>query len=131
MRGALVSTNLPMLLGPAAAALVYSVWVFAVMAAKELSPRQKGERIVLLGLFWLFVYDASILVANGQYLAGVAITLLLLCAIASFFLSRFLSRMMAQPRLDYRPERTTANGPRSVAPAPPGSTAHKPASSPP
>jgi hypothetical protein len=61
---------------------------------------------MLLGLFWLFVYDASILLANGQWLAGLAITLLLMCAIGSFFTIRFLSRLSSHPRVDYRPERS-------------------------
>jgi hypothetical protein len=57
-----------------------------------------------MGLFWLFIYDASLLVANHQYLAGLAITLLLLCAVGSFFGIRYLSRAAGQPRLTYRPD---------------------------
>ncbi|MCL2640160.1 MAG: hypothetical protein FWD53_04885, partial [Phycisphaerales bacterium] len=94
-----------MLIGPAIAATVYIIWSAGILRAPTLSPRQKGERLMLLGLFWLFVYDASILLANGQILAGVAITLLLLCAIGSFFSIRFMSRRQSLPRLDYRAER--------------------------
>jgi hypothetical protein len=47
------------------------------------------------------------LVANGQYLAGLAITLLLLCAIMSFFGIRWLSRGSILPRVGYRAERET------------------------
>ena len=61
--------------------------------------------LIGMGLFWLFVYDASMLLANGQILAGVAITLLLVCAIASFFGIRMLSRSMAAGKVGYRVER--------------------------
>ncbi|MCL2648383.1 MAG: UbiA family prenyltransferase [Phycisphaerales bacterium] len=109
LRGnALVSENMPMLIGPAVAAVVYAVWAVGILLVPTINPRQKGERIMLLGLFWLFVYDASILLSNGQILASVAITLLLFCAIVSFFSIRFFSRMLSQPRLDYRPERPGA-----------------------
>jgi 4-hydroxybenzoate polyprenyltransferase len=95
---------LHMLIGPAIAAVVYILWSIALLRSK-LSTRHKGERLVLMGLFWLFIYDASILVANGQYLAGVAISLLLLCAVVSFFGIRLLSRVITQPRIGYRTER--------------------------
>jgi heme O synthase-like polyprenyltransferase len=104
-RGALGAENLRMLIGPAIAAVVYGGWAARVLAAKNTSPRQKGERLMLMGLFWLFVYDASMLLANGQILAGVAITLLLVCAIASFFGIRMLSRSMAAGKVGYRVER--------------------------
>jgi 4-hydroxybenzoate polyprenyltransferase len=105
-RHTLVEENMPMLAGPAIAAIVFIAWALLILRAPQINPRQKGERLMLLGLFWLFVYDASILLANFQWLAGLAITILLFCAIASFFSIRFLSRLMAQPRLDYRPART-------------------------
>lgn len=105
-RHALSVESLRMLIGPGIAALVYAAWVAAVLRTKGMTAKQKGDKIVLLGLFWLFVYDASILVSNGQYLAGVAITLLLICAILSFFGIRFLSRVMSQPRVGYRAERS-------------------------
>jgi 4-hydroxybenzoate polyprenyltransferase len=102
--------TLRMLIGPGIAAVVYVAWTVGLMATPNLSPRQKGDRLVLMGLFWLFVYDASILVANHQYLAGVAITLLLLCAVCSFFGIRFLSRVIGQPRVGYRAERAVKAG---------------------
>ncbi|HUO10994.1 MAG TPA: UbiA family prenyltransferase [Phycisphaerae bacterium] len=97
--------TLLMLIGPAIAAAVFLAWAIAVLRSKSLTPRKRGDLIVLMGLFWLFIYDASILVANRQYLAGIAITLLLLCAVGSFFAIRYLSRTAGQPRLSYRPER--------------------------
>ena len=96
---------LAMLIGPAIAGVVYVLWAAGLMLSKRLSPRQKGERLSLMGLFWLFVYDASMLLANGQQLAGAAITLLLLCAVLSFFGIRWLSRGSIMPRVGYRAER--------------------------
>jgi hypothetical protein len=99
--GVVTVEALRMLIGPGVAAVVYLIWMVGILRREGMTSRQKGERIVLMGLFWLFVYDPSILVANGQYLAGVAITLLLLCAIGSFFGIRVMSR----PKVGYRAER--------------------------
>ncbi len=110
LRHSLTLDNLRMLVGPAIAALVYALWATYTLTRRHLAPRQKGERLMLLGLFWLFLYDASILLANHQPLASLAITLLLLCAIASFFALRFISRSLAATRTPtYRPDR----GPRT------------------
>ena len=109
-KGALKPENLTMLIGPGCAAILSASWALSTLANKTLAPRQKGERLMLLGLFWLFVYDATILWANSQFWAGVAITLLLFCAIASFFGLRFLSR----PRVDYKP---SPPPPRTAKPA--------------
>ena len=65
---------------------------------------------MLMGLFWLFVYDASMLLANGQYLAGISITLLLLCAVLSFFSIRWLSRRVQAGRIGYRADRNGEPG---------------------
>lgn len=110
-RGSLVVENLRMLIGPAVACVVYGSWAAWLMFRQGMSRRQKGERLMLMGLFWLFVYDASMLISNGQYLAGVAITLLLVCAIGSFFGIRFLSRAMAVQKVGYRMERGVAAAP--------------------
>lgn len=94
-----------MLIGPTVAAIVYATWAFVQLRNPNRTPREKGERLMLMGLFWLFIYDASMLLTNGQWLAGLAITLLLLCAITSFFGIRALSRAMTQPKVGYRSER--------------------------
>ena len=99
------------LIGLSAAAVVYAAWACLQFRNKSRSPRQTGERLMLMGLFWLFVYDAVALVANAQYLAGLAITLLLICAIISFFTIRLLSRMINQPKLGYRTQRTEHTSP--------------------
>ena len=111
MRGVLVWGNFRMLIGPGIAGLAYIGWAGMVLGSSKRSPKQKGERLMLMGLFWLFVYDASMLVSNEQYLAGVAITLLLVCAILSFFGIRLLSRTMLRPKVGYRVERVGAGTP--------------------
>jgi 4-hydroxybenzoate polyprenyltransferase len=118
LRGALVVGNLPMLIGPAVALIAFTAWAAWLLTRKRMSHRQKGERLMLMGLFWLFVYDASMLLSNAQYLAGLAITLLLLCAIASFFGLRFLSRAMAVQMVTYRVVRSLS-APTPPPPPPP------------
>jgi 4-hydroxybenzoate polyprenyltransferase len=92
----------PMLIGPGIAALVYASWAVWLLSNRNRTPRQKGERLMLMGLFWLFVYDASMLLSNGQWLASVAVILLLICAMGSFFGIRALSRAIGQQKLEYR-----------------------------
>jgi 4-hydroxybenzoate polyprenyltransferase len=127
-RGALVVANMTMLIGPAIAGIVYFLWAAGILLNRKLSPRQKGERLMLMGLFWLFVYDATMLASNGQYLASVAITLLLICAVLSFFGIRFLSRSMSLPKVGYRTDRNTL--PVPLPPEPASHEAH-PSRSPP
>lgn len=94
-----------MLLGPSAAMAAFAVWGVFVLRATSITARQKGDRIMLMGLFWLFVYDASMLLSNGQWLAGLAVMGLFACALVSFFVLRMLGRMLSQPRVQYRIER--------------------------
>jgi 4-hydroxybenzoate polyprenyltransferase len=96
---------LQMLLGPAVVGGLFALWAVWLMFRKRLLSRQKGERLELMGAFWIFMYDASLLVAHGQYLAGAAITLLLLCAVGSFLGIRWFARGSIIPRVGYRMER--------------------------
>jgi len=109
-RGSLVASNFTMLIGPGIAILVYLAWAIGIMRTRKLFPRQKGERLMLLGLFWLFVYDATMLASNGQFLASMAITLLFLCAVASFFTIRALNRGTLFTKPTYRAHHTPAPG---------------------
>lgn len=102
IRGSLIAENMTMLIGPGIAAMVYALWAVGVMRRRRLSPRQKGERLMLMGLFWLFIYDATILASNGQFLAALAITLLLLCAVFSFFGIRAMNRGGLFGKVSYR-----------------------------
>jgi hypothetical protein len=103
-RGALVPANMHLLIGPVIAGGVYSLWATWLLVSKKISSRQKGERLMLMGLFWLFVYDASILLSNQQYLASLSISILLICAMMSFFTIRWLSRRAQFGRVGYRSE---------------------------
>ncbi len=116
--GTLDLTIWPMLTGPIIAMAVFALWATRLLLRRNLSPRQKGERLMLMGLFWLFVYDAGMLLTNGQWRwvsghleidtqwrAGLAVIGLFVCALISFFALRTLGRRMSQPRLAYRLER--------------------------
>jgi hypothetical protein len=70
-----------------------------------------------MGLFWLFIYDATMLASNGQWLASAAITLLFICAVLSFFGIRMLSRGMHFGRVGYRADSRSSR--ISVAAGPP------------
>ena len=60
--------------GPALVALVYYSWVAGQVFNHHEAPRKRGERIMLVGLFALFAYDASLLAVNGSF-GGMAIIL--------------------------------------------------------
>jgi len=104
-RVALTLANCRLLIGPAVAGGIYLIWALLLARSKKMNRRQKGERLMLMGLFWLFAYDASMLLSNGQYVASISITLLLLCAIMSFFTIRWLSRRMQLGHVGYRADR--------------------------
>ncbi len=104
LRGTFSQPFIPILLGPSIAALVFALWALWLLTRKHLSPRQRGERLMLMGLFWLFVYDASMLLTNGQWLATLAIILLLFCAVLSFFGIRYIGRALSANKLAYRRE---------------------------
>lgn len=108
----------PMLMGPGCAMALYATWalIYLHMRRDTYTTRKKGERLMLMGLFWLFLYDAGILFANGQILAGIAVTVLLICAILSFFGLRWVGRWIAQPKLRYR--RDQGSAPSAAEPAP-------------
>lgn len=106
-RGTFELPVMPMLIGPSIAAAVFGLWVCWLWQSKKLSNQQKGDHLMLLGLFWLFVYDASMLFSNGQWLAGVSVMLLFICAIGSFFVLRTLGRMITV-RMEYRLESANA-----------------------
>lgn len=102
LRGTFQMPVWKMLLGPSIAAAIFILWALWLLTRKTLSPRQRGERLMLMGLFWLFVYDASMLLSNGQYLATVAIILLLICAVASFFGIRYINQTIVAGKVQYR-----------------------------
>lgn len=102
LRDTLRKPVLDMLIGPALAAIVFAAWAGWLLTRESIPPRERGERLMLMGLFWLFIYDASMLVSNHQYLATLAIVLLLLCAIISFFGIRYINHTLAAGKPQYR-----------------------------
>ncbi len=90
-----------MLHGPIAAALIFAVLATWIITNSKLTGRQKGARLMVLGLFWLFAYDASILLANRQWLSAVAIAGLFACSWLSFLAMRLRGRMLPAP-VSYR-----------------------------
>lgn len=102
LRGTLTMPVLDMLIGPAVAAIAFAAWTGWLLTRDRFSPRQKGERLMLMGLFWLFVYDASMLFSNHQYLATLAIVILLICAVLSFFGIRYINKTLAAGKPQYR-----------------------------
>ena len=89
----------PMIMGPISAMVLYTLWALIYLRLRRdvYTTRKKGERLMLMGLFWLFLYDAGFLFANAQILAGIAITVLLILAVLSFFGLRWLGRWLALP----------------------------------
>lgn len=92
LRGSLGAFTQPLICGPLLAMAAYMLWAAWVLKS-PLPPRKKGERLIVTGLFWLFAYDAGILLANGQWKAGLAITALGLCSISAFLFLRAWGRM--------------------------------------
>ncbi len=96
------ASHLSLLMGPLLAAAIYWSFVLATLRSKKNSPRAKGTRIMLVGLFWLFVLDASLLAANGQWSATVLIGGLGVLAWTAFWLLRRWGRGVTVERLHYR-----------------------------
>ncbi len=97
-----LSCYLSLLIGPLVAAAIYWAYVLATLRIKKISSRAKGARIMLVGLFWLFVLDGSLLAANGQWIAAVAIGGLGALALIAFSLMRRWGRTVTVERLHYR-----------------------------
>ncbi len=95
-------SHLSLLIGPLLAAAVYWAFVLTTLRIRTISPRAKGGRIMLVGLFWLFVLDASLLAANGQWIATLIIAGLGALALLAFLLMRRWGRSVTVERLHYR-----------------------------
>ncbi|MEI7767191.1 MAG: UbiA family prenyltransferase [Phycisphaerae bacterium] len=97
-RGGLTPMNWGLLYGPALVAGAYLLWAlfYTFVYRRGLySPRELGGRLMVMGLFWLFVYDAGALLGNRQWLAGMAVIGLWLCALGLFFGIRALAALQA------------------------------------
>lgn len=90
----------PALLAPAAAALVFivlAVWI----RRRSANSRAAGQTLMLTGLMWLIVYDASFVVAFVGIPEGIMILMFLPVTYAAVIVMRWWSRMIL---LSQRPE---------------------------
>ncbi len=96
-RGALIDA-----IGPAVVAVVYFSWVLRQIFNHHEAPRKRGERIMLVGLFTLFAYDASLLAANGAF-RGMGIILALAgLSYMAFWVMRLTGKGLTVGRPRYR-----------------------------
>jgi 4-hydroxybenzoate polyprenyltransferase len=102
LRGSITRSVLIDATGPALVAIVYFAWVTRQIFNHHEAPRKRGERIMLVGLFALFAYDASLLAANGSF-GGMAIILVLAgVSCLSFWAMRLAGKGITVGRPRYR-----------------------------
>jgi UbiA prenyltransferase family len=89
-------------IGPGLMMAVFFAWALFQAMQKNLPVRQRGERIMLAALFWLFGYDASMLLSNREPAAAGLIALLGLVSLAVFLTIRMLGRGLLVKRPRYR-----------------------------
>lgn len=83
----------PALAGPAAAAaafVVLAIWIYRHSA----NPRDAGQGLMLSGLLWLIVYDATFVIGYAGLTAGLLVLLLLPVAYASVVVMRWWSKLI-------------------------------------
>ncbi|HZZ43936.1 MAG TPA: UbiA family prenyltransferase [Tepidisphaeraceae bacterium] len=90
----------PGLLIPCLAAAVFLGVAFYIRRSFP-TPREAGQQLMLVGLLWLIVYDASFCFAYSFYLSGFCIAMLLPLAYLSVRTIRAWSKLTA---LSHRPE---------------------------
>ena len=102
LRGSITRSVLIDATGPALVAVIYFSWVARQIFNHHEAPRKRGERIMLVGLFTLFAYDASLLAANGSF-GGMAI-ILVLAAVSyiAFWAMRLAGKGITVGRPRYR-----------------------------
>ena len=91
--------------GPAVVALFYCIWVIRQIFQHQAPPRQRGERIMLIGLFTLFAYDSALLAANCSFRGMVLILGLGVISYVAFWIMRWAGKgsMVGRPRYRIRP----------------------------
>ncbi len=96
-RGVLIDAS-----GPAVVALIYFGWAGRQLFNHHEAPRKRGERIMLVGLFSLFAYDAALLAANQSF-RGMAIILILgMVSYILFWAMRLAGKGLSVGRPRYR-----------------------------
>ncbi|HTV48443.1 MAG TPA: UbiA family prenyltransferase [Phycisphaerae bacterium] len=88
--------------GPALMLVIFYIWAVMQASSVSLPTRQRGERIMLVGLFWLFCIDAAMLLSNGQFAQAGFIAILGIVSLITFFLMRLLGRGVPVRRPSYR-----------------------------
>ncbi len=81
-----------MAIGPGLVMILYFSWAFFRFFKPQPNRRQQGQRIIFMGLFCLFLYDASLLAANGQPYASLLILGCGACSVAAFLLMRLAGK---------------------------------------
>ncbi len=88
--------------GPAVVAVIFYAYVAWKIFQHRKEPRQRGEQIIRLGMFCIFFYDGSMLLANGQYDAALAILLLFALSLGGFYTMKAIGRGMPAGKPHYR-----------------------------
>jgi 4-hydroxybenzoate polyprenyltransferase len=88
-----ILTLSPALLGPAAAVAVFCVLAIWIRRRSP-NPRDAGQALMLSGLLWLIVYDASFVIGFAGLLAGLLLLLLLPVAYLSVVVMRWWSKLI-------------------------------------
>ncbi len=62
----------PMIMGPISALVLYTLWalIYLHLRRNTYTTRKKGERLMLMGLFWLFLYDCRLPFCQRADFAG-------------------------------------------------------------
>ncbi len=102
LRGGITRSALIDATGPAVVTLIYFAWVTGQIFNHHQPPRKRGERIMLVGLFTLFAYDAALLAANRSFKGMVLILALGLISYIAFWLMRLAGKGITVGRPRYR-----------------------------
>jgi 4-hydroxybenzoate polyprenyltransferase len=83
----------PALAGPAAAVVVFAVLAVWIYRRSD-NPRDAGQSLMLSGLLWLIVYDATFVIGYAGVAAGLLVLLLLPVAYLSVVVMRWWSKLI-------------------------------------
>ena len=83
-------------------AVIYFSWVVRQIFNHHEAPRKRGERIMLVGLFTLFAYDAALLAANGAFRGMAVILFLAVLSFIAFWIMRLAGKGLTVGRPHYR-----------------------------
>ncbi|MGC8559355.1 MAG: UbiA family prenyltransferase [Phycisphaerae bacterium] len=89
-------------MGPLTVAILFYSYVAWQIFQHRKEPRRRGEKIIRLGMFTIFFYDASILAANGQIAGASMILALLSLSVAFFYLMKAAGRGLPTGKPHYR-----------------------------